>query len=88
MSVAFGFLFFMVKVQNERVRARRSCKRRVGTPAAKKKGKAEAGAERPLKGQKQLNLALSEGVEPERTGQATRKKVKGKLSGDNLPQGL
>jgi len=33
-----------------------------------------------------VNLALSEGVEPERTGQVTRKKVKGKLSGDNLPQ--
>jgi hypothetical protein len=33
-----------------------------------------------------VNVALSEGAEPERAGQATRKKVKGKLSGDNLPQ--
>jgi hypothetical protein len=67
-----------------------------GAPAAKgdlrqpgqRKKRTEAGAERPLKGKNSQHIALSEGVEPERTGQAARKKVKGKLSGDNLPQEL
>ena len=80
MCSAFGFLFFMMRVLNERVRVRRPGEGKPRTPVAKQKARMEAGAGRPRgqKGQYGLTLSFQQAESQSEPGQATRKKKKGK----------